>query len=163
VVVELTNKEVHTAEPVEIVPGHVGASLRRHFGNDVDVSGTTRGGACSQFTVRSSRPIGPYLLMDLLATSSVIDVWGFCDRLVVVVAHSPTHTSALTHLRQQKPELFSPQHCRTLADLRTRRITTPRKLAGKAPKAPRHRAHRAHPPADVGAPTVTAVDATVDL
>jgi len=152
VVVELTNKEVHTAEPVEIVAGHVGASLRRHFGAEVEVSGTTRGGACSQFTVRSARPIGPYVLMDLLTTASVIDVWGFCDRLVVVVAHSPTHTSALTHLRQQKPELFSPQHCRTLADLRTRRVA--RKPAGKKPRAPRHRARLPGP-----VPTVTAVDA----
>ena len=135
VVVELVNKEVHTATPIEIAPGYVTTALKKHFGDGVEVSGTTKGGACSQFTVQSKAKISPYLLMDLLATASVIDVWGFCDRLVVVVAHAPTHTSALTHLRQNKPELFSPQHCRTLADIRTRRVTAQqlrtRRAAGK--------------------------------
>ena len=126
-VVELVNKEVHTATPIEIAPGYVTTALKKHFGDEVDVSGTTKGGACSQFTVQSKAKINPYLLMDLLATASVIDVWGFCDRLVVVVAHAPTHTSALTHLRQNKPELFSPQHCRTLADVRSRRLVAAKK------------------------------------
>lgn len=67
---------------MDLVADRVAVSLVQHFGSGVQVSAMTKGGSSSQFTVVASTEIHPHKLMDLLATASVIDVWGLVPCLM---------------------------------------------------------------------------------
>lgn len=124
VVIELVNRTVHS--PVPISASNVSDFTERAKTMLGASSASYRtGGSCSTITFASSHPANAHVLNNILATARVVDVWAFKDKLVVLFAGTPKHTSALTHLREHRPEFFSPQHCRSVAD----------RLSGKRTKA----------------------------
>jgi hypothetical protein len=119
VVVELVNRVVHTAvSPVATSAETFLDAAKLHLGA---AAGTrSRGGSCSLLTLKSNAITPAHALTDILASTRVVDIWAFPDKLAILYAGPPKHTSALTHLREQRPELFSPNHCRSLADRKTK-------------------------------------------
>lgn len=130
VVVELVNRMVHSPNPVI-------ANGPREFGEKAKETLEAKevtikhGGSCSTITFKSNKAASAHALSNILATSRVIDIWAFHDRLVVLFSGTPKHTSALTHLRENRPELFSPQHFRTIADKQVISKKMPRKAFKK--------------------------------
>jgi hypothetical protein len=119
VVIELVNRVVHSASaPSGTSPETFLDACKALLGASSGVR--TKGGSCSMLTLRSHCMTGCHGLSDIMACARVVDIWAFPDRLCVLYAGAGKHTSALTHLREQRPELFSPNHCRSLADRKAR-------------------------------------------
>ena len=120
VVLELVNRTVHSVSAISSgsISDFSEACRGKLCGSGVSA---VSGGSCWRVEISgcSYAANSGHLLSDILATTRVIDVWVYCDRVVVLYAPIGTHTGALSHLREQRPELFSPQHCRGLADRRT--------------------------------------------
>lgn len=141
VVVELVNRTVHSPSPLVSNGLKDFAEKAKAALNATDAVCKT-GGSCATITLACSAQAHAHTLNDLLATARVIDIWALKDKLVVLFAGTPKHTSALTHLREHRPELFSPQHCRAVADktIRQTRRTTKIGKRGAATETSRHTA-----------------------
>jgi hypothetical protein len=117
VTIELVNRVVHPHTPITAATTDAFAEACKAKLEAATVS-IAGGGSCWMLTVSTRAQITAAALSDILATTRVVDVWAFANHIVVLFANTPKHTSALTHLREQRPELFSPGHIRSLADKR---------------------------------------------
>jgi hypothetical protein len=123
VVIEVAPRK-QTSAPALLAGEGFATTAARILGADQTWSAVS--GSCTLITLMcSSKRFECSALECILAVTRVVDIWCFCDRIVILYAKVPTHTAALTHLREQRPELFSPKHLRWLATKqckRTRRI-----------------------------------------
>ena len=117
VVLEIVNRVLHSPDTIKSgagVQAFAEACEERAGGFGTQWMGG--GGSCWIISLRSGDVINAHVVNDMLATTRVVDVWAMHNQLQILYAPMPKHTSALTHLREQRPELFSPQHFRSLAD-----------------------------------------------
>ena len=130
VVVELVNRTVHSPSPIVSTGLKDFAEKVKNALNATAVECRT-GGSCATVTLVCSAQAHAHTLNDILATARVVDIWALKDKLTILFAGTPKHTSALTHLREHRPELFSPQHCRAVADKTIRQTKRTTKIGKK--------------------------------
>jgi hypothetical protein len=117
VVLEIVNRTLHSADTIKSPSGvQAFAEACREKTGASSVAWKGGGGSCWTICLKSAGFVDAHVITDMLATTRIVDVWALNDQLQILYAPMPKHTSALAHLREQRPELFSPQHCRTLAD-----------------------------------------------